>query len=213
MNDTKYLWILLFIFPLPVLAQTSKLQRQLEQSEYLTYTMKPDSADAGLTRWLRKKPSLSQELELASDFGSLRNTGPGIIQVSRTFSHSGKGSILLQTPASLAVKNPTNRSYATAELIRPLDRENLEQYNRFSVWVYADAPGFYSVFIGCTLFNEGEKPMPAPGRFEGQHFETVTPGKWHRIIWEMPDLYRDAVTGVGVNVMLAGSPVGARDQL
>ena len=213
MNDTKYLWILLFIFPLPVLAQTSKLQRQLEQSEYLTYTMKPDSADAGLTRWLRKKPSLSQELELASDFGSLRNTGPGIIQVSRTFSHSGKGSILLQTPASLAVKNPTNRSYATAELIRPLDRENLEQYNRFSVWLYSDATGFYSVFIGCTLFNEGEKPMPAPGRFEGQHFETVTPGKWHRIIWEMPDLYRDAVTGFGVNIMLAGSPVGASDQL
>ena len=81
MNDTKYLWILLFIFPLPVLAQTSKLQRQLEQSEYLTYTMKPDSADAGLTRWLRKKPSLSQELELAK------------LKKHRTRNHTGKPNI------------------------------------------------------------------------------------------------------------------------
>ncbi|HSH19839.1 MAG TPA: hypothetical protein VLA03_05280, partial [Draconibacterium sp.] len=60
-------------------------------------------------------------------------------------------------------------------MIRPLNGENLNDYNRFSVWVYADAPGFYSVFVGCTLYNEGEHTMPTPGRFEGQHFVNMYP--------------------------------------
>ena len=53
--------------------------------------------------------------------------------------------------------------------------------------------------------------MPTPGRFEGQHFETVYPNKWQHIIWEIPDLYRDCVTGFSVNIMLAGAPAGASE--
>ena len=98
-------------------------------------------------------------------------------------------------------------------MIRPLKGEDLKAFNRFSVWVYADAPGFYSVFVGCTLYNAGKNIMPTPGRFEGQHFENVYPNKWHRIIWEIPDLYRDSVTGFSVNIMLSGSPKGAADNL
>ncbi len=97
--------------------------------------------------------------------------------------------------------------------MRPLHGEDLRAFNRFSVWVYADAPGFYSVFVGCTLFNGGKHIMPVPGRFEGQHFETIYPNQWRRIVWEIPDLYRDSVTGFGVNIMLTGSPRGASERL
>ncbi len=120
---------------------------------------------------------------------------------------------MLETPASLSVKNPTNRAYASAEMIRPLQGEDLREYNRFSVWVYADVPGFYSVFVGCTLYNEGEQKMPAPGRFDGQHYVTVYPNQWQQILWELPDLYRDSVTGFSVNIMLGGSPMGASDSM
>lgn len=95
--------------------------------------------------------------------------------MDRKVTVSGKGSVRLDTPASLGKRNPTNRNYATPEIIRPLDREDLREYNRFSVWVYVDAPGVYLTFAGFTLYNEGEKIMPTPGRFEGQHFETVYP--------------------------------------
>jgi Glycosyl hydrolase family 9/Cellulase N-terminal ig-like domain len=194
-------------------AQDTALLKQLEQSQYLRATMKNDPVNAGLTRWLKKPVEQSRELPLAADFYALKTKGPGTIQINHTITKSGTGSILLETPASLAVKNPSNRSYASAEMIRPLKGENLTGFNRFSVWVYADAPGFYSVFVGCTLYNAGKHIMPTPGRFEGQHFETVYPGKWHRIVWEMPDLYRDSVTGFSVNIMLTGSPKGAADQL
>src|SRR4051812_40841572 len=194
-------------------AQDAALLKQLEQSHYLTHTMKADSTDMGITRWLKKKVQQSRVLPLAADINSLQIKGPGTITIDQTKTVSGKGSILIQTPTSLAVKNPTNRSYAAAEIIRPLNGEDLRAYNRFSVWVYADAPGFYSVFVGCTLYNGGKHIMPTPGRFEGQHFVNVYPSKWQHIIWELPDLYRDSVTGFSVNVMLTGSPQGAADTM
>ncbi len=80
------------------------------------------------------------------------------------------------------------------------------------VWVKLEASGFYSAFVGVTLYNQGKKISPTPGRFEGQHFVTVYPGQWQQIIWEIPDLYRDKVTGISVNIMLSGSPEGASDR-
>ncbi|KAA2239533.1 glycoside hydrolase, family 9 protein [Chitinophaga agrisoli] len=197
----------------PAMAQDTHLMKQLQQSHYLQYTMKADSTYAGITRWSKKKVMHSRVLPLAEDFNALETKGPGTISIDHGKTISGKGSILLETPASLGEKNPSNRSYAFAEVIRPLKGEDLGDYNRFSVWVYADAPGFYSFFVGCTLYNEGKHIMPAPGRFEGQHFVTVYPGKWQHIIWEIPDLYRDSVTGFSVNIMLTGSPQGAADDM
>lgn len=191
----------------------AELEKQLRESNYVHRIMQANPAHAGLTRWEQKKVLKSRELPLAEDFEALRHTGPGTIHVDTRMTHSGKGSVRLDTPASLGKKNPTNRNYATPEIIRPLDREDLREYNRFSVWVYVDAPGVYLTFAGFTLYNEGEKPMPTPGRFEGQHFETVVPNQWQHIIWEIPDLYRDCVTGFSVNIMLAGAPAGAAERM
>lgn len=191
----------------------AELEKQLKESNYVHHILKANPEHAGLTRWYKKEVLKSRELPLAEDFASLRHTGPGTLHIDRKLTISGKGSVRLDTPASLGKKNPTNRNYATPEIIRPLNREDLRDYNRFSVWVYVDAPGVYLTFAGFTLYNEGEKPMPTPGRFEGQHFETVYPNKWQRIVWEIPDLYRDCVTGFSVNIMLAGAPAGASEKM
>ena len=191
----------------------AKLARQLEDSRYLKNTMKPFLEDAGLTRWYEKEVQESRSLHLASDYDALRTTGPGTLHVDRNVTISGMGSVRLDTPVSLETKNPSNRAYAFPEVFRPLNREDLSAYNRFSVWIYVDAPGFYTVFAGFSLYNEGERIMPVPGRFEGQHFENVYPGKWQQVIWEIPDLYRDCVTGFGVSIMLSGAPVGASETM
>ncbi|MDH6356519.1 glycoside hydrolase family 9 protein [Parabacteroides sp. PF5-9] len=213
-----YYSIVCLLFSIAMVGQNvytsdTKLLKQLEESRYLKVTMKPDLEDAGLTRWYQKEVLKTRSLPLASDFESLRISGPGTLHVDREVTVSGEGSVRLDTPISLGVKNPTNRNYALAEVIRPLNREDLREYNRFSVWVYVDAPGLYTVFAGFTLYNEGEQIMPTPGRFEGQHFETVYPGKWQRIVWEIPDLYRDCVTGFSVNIMLSGAPAGASERM
>ncbi len=205
------------LLPIAVLGQSlepdAKLARQLEESRGLRVTMKPVLEDGAQARWFAKETSASRVLPLVEDFGALRVKGPGALSIDREKSISGTGSVRLETPTSLGIKNPTNRNYALAEMIRPLDGENLGAYNRFSVWVYVDAPGMYTVFGGFTLYNEGKQVMPAPGRFDGQHFETIYPGRWQRVVWEIPDLPRDRVTGFGVNIMLSGSPAGAAERM
>ena len=116
----------------------TELKKQLQQSNHVHRIMKANPAHAGLTRWEKKEVLKSRVLPLAEDFGALRHTGPGTIHVDRKVTVSGKGSVRLDTPASLGKKNPTNRNYATPEIIRPLDREDLREYNRFSVWVYVE---------------------------------------------------------------------------
>ena len=190
-----------------------RLEQQLRQSGNVHRIMKADPAYAGLTRWEAKPVLASRPLPLAENFERLRHTGPGTISVDTAVTISGKGSVRLDTPAELEKKNPTNRNYATPEIIFPLDGEDLRDFNRFSVWVRVDAPGVYLTFGGFTLYNEGEHLTPTPGRFEGQHYETIYPDKWQHIVWEIPDLYRDKVTGLGVNIMLAGAPVGAADSM
>jgi len=207
------LTILLFTVSQLGYSQDTLLLKQLEQSRNIHTIMIADSADMGMTRWLHKKVIKTKVWPLAKDFYGLEIKGPGTIKINHTLTQSGDGSICLETVSSLAVKNPSNRSYASAEMIRPLNHENLDGFNRFSVWVYADAPGFNSVFVGCTIYNKGKHEMPTPGRFEGQHFVNVYPNKWQQIIWEIPDIYRDEVTGLSVNMMLTGSPKGASDTL
>ncbi len=213
-----YFSFILFLFSAGLFAQSyyqpdPKLAKQLEDSRYLRRTMKADPEDAGYTRWAQKEVLKSRELSLVSNFNTLQVSGPGTIHIDQDVTISGKGSVRLDTPTAFGQKPATNRAYAAPEVLLPLNREDLRDYNRFSAWVYVDAPGIYLVFGGVKLHNDGEKVMPTPGRFEGEHFETFTPGKWQQIIWEIPDLYRDAVTGFSFSVLLAGSPAGANDRM
>jgi hypothetical protein len=195
------------------LVPDDKLAKQLEESRYLRITMKPDPEDAGFTRWSQKDVLKSRDLHLIDNFSKLQLTGPGTLHIDRSVTISGKGSVRLDVPASLEKKNPTNRSYATPQVTIPLNREDIRDYNRFSAWVFIDAPGIYLAFGGFELHNAGEKIMPTPGRFEGQHFETFVPGKWQHVIWEIPDLYRDCVTGFSFSILLAGEPAGASGRM
>ncbi len=191
----------------------TKLARQLEESRYLRFLMKPYLEDAGLTRWSQKKVLETRILPLATDFEALRVTGPGTMHIDPTMTVSGKGSVRIDMPTSLDRKSSSNRAYTSAGFSRPLNREDISEYNRFSVWIYVDAPGVYTVFAGFSLHNAGLKIIPVPGRFEGQHYENVYPGRWQQVIWEIPDLARDCVTGFGVSILLSGSPAGADETM
>ncbi len=102
----------------------TELEKQLQQSNHVHRIMKANPAHAGLTRWGKKEVLKSRGLPWPKDFGALRHR-TGTIHVDRKVTVSGKGSVRLDTPASLGKKNPTNRNYATPEIIRPLDREDL----------------------------------------------------------------------------------------
>lgn len=191
----------------------SKLTAQLIESDYIRKPMKEFYEDSGMYRWERKKVLETREIPLVEEFSSVTNRDGGVISIDMNVTHSGKGSIRLDTPASGPVKKPTNRNYGSPEIVRMLPGEDLTEWNRFSCWVYVDAPGYYVVMLGFKLLNEGEKIMPTPGRFEGEHFVSVVPGEWTHVIWEIPDLYRDKVTGFTANIMMSGEAAGSSDMM
>jgi len=182
-----------------------KFERQLKDSRYLRRPMKPDTEYAGETRWVQKPALKSRILPLTENFDKLSMSGPGAFSVDLTNTVSGNGSVRIETPHQIPVKNPSNRAYAGASVTYPLDRENITEYNRLSVYMYLDSPGHPNAFISIALNNAGEHIMPAPGRYEGSHHITMTPGEWRRIVWEFPTIYRDCCTGFTVTLSLSGA--------
>lgn len=186
----------------------STLQKQLEKSRYIRRPMElTDHIDSALERWLQKPVIRSRSVNLYQDFDLLIQEGPGILSPCSEHTRSGNGSVKLDTPTSTAVKNPTNRRYAYSGFFYPLHREDLTGYNRLSLWVYVDAPGLLFDSVTLELCNEGKHIVPVPGRFKGSHHTEIKTDTWTRIIWEMPDLYRDQVTGIRVYCSLHGTPV------
>lgn len=194
-----------------------ELSAQLEMSGDLRRTMKEIPGNSGMTRWEAKEVIKSLELPLVEYIDSLKIVGYNPdecnLAVDMDVTHSGKGSVRLDVPVSGPVKNPSNRNYGMPGILRPLDGVDLSGWNRFSCWVYVDAPGYYTAFLGFSLINEGVKPTPTPGRFEGEHFVTVTPGEWTHIVWEIPDLYRDRVTGFTASIMMNGEVAGGAPRM
>jgi len=189
-----------------------ELMRQLEESRYLKFGLKPDIDNSGETRWNKKTVQEIKKLSLTEDSNKISLSGPGTLSICPDKTISGEGSAKIVIPTSLETKNPSNRAYATSEIYLQLDNENITRYNRISLWIYAEAPGFNCLFYCISIHNKGEHIMPLPGRFEGTHYPCLSPDKWHHVIWEIPYIYRDCVSDISMGVFLEGSlPEGAED--
>lgn len=180
------------------------LEQQLEATDYVHSIMVEDPSHGAYARWEAKEVKASRPLVITESLDNILFRGVGSISYDAEMTRSGHGSVRIDCPTSTEKKNPTNRNYGTPEMIYTFDHEDLSEWNRISMWVYVDAPGFFNAFVSFKVFNEGEHVMPVPGRFEGEHCITVHPGEWRHIMWEIPDIYRDCVTGISANVMMFG---------
>ncbi|SFM47560.1 N-terminal ig-like domain of cellulase [Paenibacillus sp. 1_12] len=185
------------------------LQDQLKESRYIRRSMKVDESDSGFERWRRKPILKTRDLPLCENFDNLRNIGFGTMHKDFENTKSGKGSIRLDFPNSTEIIAPNNRGFGKAGFMYPVANENLYEYNRISFWAYAEPTGLGTYSVKVSLHNAGEHIMPVPGRFEGTHDISIKPGEWTQIIWELPDIYRDKVTGISFGTVMNGSPVNA----
>lgn len=188
----------------------STLQTQLQKSHFIHRPMElVDEQNGALFRWFNKPVINSVEYDLYQDYDRLIQVGTGFLTPCRDFTKNGKGSIKLDTPNSTAIKNPTNRRYDYSGFFYPLDHLDLREYNRLSLWVYIDAPGLIFDTVILELHNTGKHIIPVPGRFEGEHHTLIHNCVWTKIIWEIPDLYRDDVIGIKAYCSLHGTPMNA----
>lgn len=190
-----------------------KLQKQLDDSWYLRRPMEAVEEDSAEYRWKRKPVSACRKISFCEEFYRIRMTGHGHLGLDKNFCKSEEGSIYVDFAVEDPVQNPNGRAYKEAEVNVPFEGEDLSAFNRLSFWVYVDAPGSSCHFLTVALHNAGPKIMPVPGRFEGSHSVMAENGKWFQVIWEMPNVARNCVTGFTVTSQAYGTSVPGPERI
>ena len=184
-----------------------QMKRQLENSRCFRQGMEKDLEECAEARWLAKPVLDSRALPLDSD--NVRLQGPGVMSFEKKHTISGKGSIRLDVPTDGCRRHPSNRAFSVTTMMRLLPGENLERFNRISLWIYVDSPAIANNFMELSIHNQGKHIMPLPGRFEGTHTLGIPHGEWQHVVWEFPYVYRDFVTGISLAIHAHRTPVPA----
>src|SRR5258708_6089428 len=84
------------------------------------------------------------------------------ISFSRERSRNGRQSLRMRMPTRLEVPGPKNgRGWGSAGVRRQFEGEDWRQFDRISLWIYPDCPGFYVVAMELRLYNDGIEKLPA----------------------------------------------------
>ncbi|MEO3403619.1 glycoside hydrolase family 9 protein [Mucilaginibacter sp. CAU 1740] len=186
--------------------------------------------DGAAYRWLHKKVEdkrLLDDMENLDNWRSFTSSGVQVvdarkvmvtpdssssvatIELSDKYVHSGKQALLMNTPTRLANAAPKNgRHWGRSGVRRLFNGEDWTKYNRISIWVYPDLPGFYTTALDCQLFNDGVEKLPAIFGQEGQTSLTLKNHEWNHLVWEISNVARDKITAFEMSYGLSGSYPG-----
>jgi hypothetical protein len=198
---------------------------------YLTHEpMKINFEDSAMYRWLNKKVEgqrMLDNMENLDNWRSFTTSGAAIvdarkiqrsrdssssvatIELSKTYVHEGATSLLMTTPTSLAGPGPKNgRGWGKSGIRRIFNREDWTAYNRVSIWIYPDLPGFYTTALDCQISNDGKLKLPAIFGQEGQTSLVLQNHQWNHVVWEIGNVERDKITSFEISYGLSGSYPG-----
>jgi hypothetical protein len=187
----------------------------------------PEAAkDSAASRWLNKKVIASRVLddmespahwtafstgapEVVDARAAQKVTEPGLsaaeISFSRERSRNGRLSLRLRMPTRLDVPGPKNgRGWGGGGVRRQFDGEDWRQFNRLSLWIYSDCPGWQVVAVELRLHNDGVEKLPAPFGQEGETTEVLRNHEWNHVVWEIGNLPRDKVTRLEISSLMSG---------
>jgi len=189
-----------------------------------------------------QKPAV--ESRLLSDMESLENwenwvdpLGYGTISLSNDNFYKGRASVLLTSPTKGERNLDSNsdipvfdalipgRSWGSASAIYRVDNEDWTGWNRISLWVYPDLPGFRTVSFNIVLHNDTREdttvtleqwddafvPYDSPGGYlyynihSGLNYQLLENHKWNKVYWEIPHVVRDKVVAIELRYRLQGN--------
>jgi Glycosyl hydrolase family 9/Cellulase N-terminal ig-like domain len=128
--------------------------------------------------------------------------------------HHGGRSLLMRTPTRLPGTAPaTGRGWGRSGIRRHFDGEDWTKYNRISLWIYPDLPGFYTTALDFRLYNDGKEKLPALFGQEGETSLILRNHEWNHIVWEIGNVARDKITGFEASYGLSGSAPGEADSI
>lgn len=185
-------------------------------------------------RWLNKKildSKMLDDMETLNNWQGYTVGGEEIVDARKVFTvqeannvaaislstekvHSGKQSILMRTPVRLPGLPPANgRGWGRSGLRRNFSGDDWTKYNRISIWIYAELPGFYTSALDIHLFNDGVKKIPALFGQEGETSLVLNNHQWNHVVWEIDNIARDKITKMEISYGLSGHAPGESDSI
>jgi hypothetical protein len=207
----------------------------LTSPHFVRKPMEANFKDGAEFRWLNKKVFSKRtldDMERLDNWRSFTTSGTAIvdarkvikttdssssvasIELSRQNVHEGAHSLLMTTPARLAGPAPKNgRGWGRSGMRRLFNGEDWTAYNRISLWIYPDLPGFYTTALDCQLYNDGAVKLPAIFGQEGQTSLVLKNHQWNHVVWEISNVARDKITAFEMSYGLSGSYPGEADKI
>ena len=190
---------------------------QLEQSHDVHRILLPDRSKTNTARLEKKRPS---ETRLLSDMSTLEGwsekTPYARLSISDKVLFHGRKTMLLTCPTNLPDWLPGHdrgRIYEEPGALFTVNRENWEDWNRLSFYVFPDMHGTKSINLRIQPRNDGVLKSPDAWGRTGHHNVSLVPHEWNHITLEIPMVPRDCVTGVSLEYDMCGHENDSDDVL
>ncbi|MCW3118882.1 MAG: hypothetical protein JWM28_2964, partial [Chitinophagaceae bacterium] len=136
------------------------------------------------------------------------------ISLTKDKVHNGNQSLLMQTPTRLEGPAPkTGRGWGRSGIRRLFNDEDWTGFNRLSIWIYPELPGFYTTALDFRLYNDGVVKMPALFGQEGETSLILRNHEWNHIVWEIGNVARDKITSLEMSYGLSGNAPEEADNI
>jgi hypothetical protein len=163
-------------------------------------------------RQLAKPVFESRVLDDMESTAKWRAFGPGQMSLTTDRQRDGKQSLRIISPTKTPRPGSVQgRPFGETGVRREFAGEDWSAYNRLSVWVYPDLPGFKVVSLLLKLQSEGTTGRSYTDG--GLHFVLLRNGEWNQVTWEIAHLERAQVRGVDLIYRLQGNEAEAADKV
>ncbi|MFT3701152.1 MAG: hypothetical protein QM802_02220 [Agriterribacter sp.] len=148
-------------------------------------------------------------MKIVDSSGSAAN-----IALNKSIVHDGNTSLKMTTPTRLEGPAPkSGRGWGRSGVRRHFDGEDWTAYNRISIWIYPDLPGFYTTALDFRLYNDGIEKLPALFAQEGETSLILRNHEWNHVVWEIGNVSRDKITSFEMSYGLSGNTPDEADTI
>ena len=163
--------------------------------------MKPDLQNGAEYRQLRKNVLRSRLLDGMEDLSHWSLAGAGTMTLSTTDVKQGRTSLRVALSDNLG-RVAGSGDWQDLVATRSFPSENWSEYNRISVWVFPDIHGAPAISLNMVLHNEGAHLLPDDQNEGRDDSIPIVNHQWNHVVWEIPSLDRDKVTGLSFGYSL-----------
>ncbi len=156
--------------------------------------MQPVVRNGAEYRQLQKKVLRSRSLDDMDDLSHWSLAGVGSMALSTAEVKEGRASLRVASTDNIG-RVEGNGDWQDIVATRSFPSEDWSQYNRISFGCIRTYDGAPAISLNLTLHNEGAHLLPDDQNEGRDDSIPIRNREWNHIVWEIPSLDRDKVTG------------------